>query len=261
MRALILFFISLHALSQTSFKPLTNEDELLKGSLGRTIFIRAYEGADRNPDNAVRATGVILKGGYLITNEHVMRPFTQGKSITFQIFTQGRLFHTFQEVYLLGCNPENDICLLKTKNNYNDPYFSLETPPFRKISASAPLGLFKGEKLYFNGFCSAWPKMQKTQYVDYVTNGYYHSINPNRKKDTPSLQFADLNGDSIACGGDSGGPIFDQNLYLYGIVRDFQNSTNDPKKARNYAVPMNIINDVFNQYKDKALTIKVPTLE
>lgn len=247
--------------SQSSYKPLTNEDELMKESLGRTFFVRAYENGERNPDNAVRATGIILKDGFLLTNEHVIRPFSQGRNISFQIFTQGRFFHKFQNVYLLGCNAENDICLLKTKNKYNDPYFSLETPPFRKISASAPLGLFKDEILHFNGFCSGWPKSQKTKYINYVVDGYTQSSNPNRKKDTPSLQFADLNGDSIACGGDSGGPIFDQNLYLYGIVRDFQNSTSDPKKARNYAVPMDIITRFFNENKNNPTLKKIPTLE
>lgn len=254
---LFAFSISL-AQAQTTFKPIVNNDELAKESFARTIFIRAYTDTD-NPDEAVRATGIILKDGYLLTNEHVMRPFLAGEKISFQIFTTGKLFHKFQNVYLLGCNLENDLCLLKTKNPYNDSYFTLQTPTFRKLTASAPLGLFKNEELSFNGFCSGLPLIQRTKYVDYVTNGYINSAHPHRKKTTPSLQFSDLNGDSIACGGDSGGPIFDQNLYLYGIVRDFQNSTNDPKKARNYAVPMDIITTFFNEYRDKPLTKLVPT--
>ncbi len=261
MKILIFFSILIFAVqssSQTSYKALTNEEELSGQAFSRTIFIRAYT-TSKNPDDAIRATGVILKDGYLITNEHVLRPFLEGKTVSFQIFTQGRIFHKFQDVFLLGCNQENDLCLLKTKNKYNDPYFTLSSPPFRTISSKTPLGLFKEEQLFFNGFCSGWPKYQKTKYVDYVKDGYIHSNHPYRKPNTPSLQFADINGDSIACGGDSGGPIYDQNLYLYGIIRDFQNSTNDPKKARNYAVPMDIISKFFDEFKNKPLSKKIPT--
>lgn len=261
LKFIFLLSISFCSLAQTKFQAIIKEDELLKESMSRTVFIRAYMDGDKSADNAIRATGIILKDGFLLTNEHVMRPFREGKRVEFQIFTQGKRFHKFNDVYLIECNNENDLCLLRTKNNYRDSYFTLEPPSFRTISNKAPLGLFKDEALYFNGFCSGWPKMQKTKYVDYVLNGYVNSTHPYRKKDTPSLQFSDLNGKSIACGGDSGGPIFDQNLYLYGIVRDFQNSTNDPSLARNYAVPMNIITNFINENKSKPSTIKIPTIE
>lgn len=250
--------LTITSYAQTSYRPIIDGKQLEKESMARTVFIRAYHNGDKSAENAIRSTGIILKDGYLITNEHVMRPLLEQKSVEFQIFTKGRIFHKFENVFLLGCNQENDLCLLKTTNEYRDHYFTLETPPFRNVTPQAPLGLFKNESLFFNGFCSGWPKMQKTKYVDYVKNGYINSSHPYRKSDTPSLQFADEKGESIACGGDSGGPIFDQNLFLYGIVRDFQNSTNDPKKARNYAVPMDIIISFFHENKGKPLTKIVP---
>jgi len=253
---MIFFLISimcLPVLAQTSFKPLIDKSELQKQSMARTLFIRAFETGEKEP---IRATGVILKDGFLLTNEHVMRTFLQNKKVSYHIFTNGRIFHRFQDVFLLGCDAENDLCLLRTKRSYKDYYFTLDHPSFRKISQDSPLGLFRQEKIFFNGFCSGFPKMSEIQYVDYVTNGYLRSSLASRKKDTPSLQFSARNGDAIACGGDSGGPLFDENLYLYGLVRDFENDTNDPKKARNYAIPMNIIKRLFNQLKDIQMTEK-----
>ena len=60
------------AVAQTSFKPLTDEKLLQKEAMARTVFIRTYESPDTA--EAIRATGVILKDGFIITNERVMRP-------------------------------------------------------------------------------------------------------------------------------------------------------------------------------------------
>lgn len=248
-----------HAFAQVSFKPIVDEGKLEEASMARTVFIRAYESAD--VEKAVRSTGVLLAGGYFITNEHVMRPHLQGKSVVFHMYVKGKRFHKLEDVYLLGCDPENDLCVLKTKRSYKDSFFTFEGPSFRTTSKEAPLGLFKDEQFYFNGFCSGLPRMQKAKYVDYVTNGYQNSTNENRKATTVSLQFSAVNGDSIACGGDSGGPLFDANLYLYGIVRDFQNATADPKLARNYAVPMDVIRKLFDRFKGAAESNQVQTID
>jgi ribosomal protein S8 len=251
-------FLSFAAYSQTAVRAIFEDKVLSAQSMARTAFIRSYQSNDR--DKAVRATGVILKGGYLITNEHVIRPHFKKEKVAFHVYTNGKKFHKFQNMYLLGCSTEHDICLLKTKNDYDDAYFSLDSPSFRKITHSTPLGLYKEEELFFNGFCSGWPKMSKAKYVDYVTNGYQYSSNENRKSDTPSLQFSAPNGDSIACHGDSGGPLFDKYLHLYGIVRDYQNATSDPKKARNYAAPMDVIREIYEKYKDVEPTDQLLTI-
>lgn len=257
---LILLSLSLTCFAQTSFKPLIDKNELNKESMARSIFIRAY--LDSDTKNAIKASGIILKDGYLLTNEHVMRHHLEGKKVAYQIFTNGKTsFHKFEEVKILGCNKENDLCLLKTAKTYNDSYFSLDSPSFRKITPEQPVGLFKDELIFFNGFCNESPKQNNGKYVDYTKTAYERKVDglENRHSDTSAIQFSSESGEGIACGGDSGGPLYDANLYLYGIVRDSISYSLDNKK-KNFAVPITEIRNFFYLNKDKTSDNKIQTI-
>lgn len=257
---MILFSLLFSALSfaQTVSMPLIDEARLKKESMARTVFIRMYENADTS--SPVKATGVILKDGYLLTNEHVLRPHLEGKKVAFHIYTSGkRTLHKFQDLSVLGCDKANDICLMKTSNLYNDSYFTLESPSFRKITSDKPVGLFREETIYFNGFCDEFPSMKKGKYIDYTSSAYRSKVQglENRNYDTPAIEFSSLDGNGIACGGDSGGPLYDVNLYFYGIVRD---AISADKKSRNYAVPVSVLKDFYLKTKDDKPLSKITTI-
>lgn len=257
---LFLLIFSLTSFAQTSYKPLVDKKALTKESMARTVFIRAY--LNSNTDNAIRATGIILKNGYILTNEHVMRHHLTGTKVAYQFFTNGKSsFHKFEDIKLLGCNKENDLCLLKTSRNYSDSFFTLESPTFRKITKELPLGLFKDELIFFNGFCGMSPRMNSGKYIDYTVTAYERKIEglENREMNTSAIQFSSESGESIACGGDSGGPLFDANLYLYGIVRD-SISYGDAKTKKNFAVPITEIRSFFDSTKDTPSENKIQTI-
>lgn len=244
--------------AQTSFKTIVDESSLKKEAFARTVFIRTYLKADTS--NPIKATGVILKDGYLLTNEHVMRPHLEGKKTAFHIYTHGkRLVHKFEDVSVIGCDKNNDLCLLKTSKIYNDSYFALDAPSFRTITTERPVGLFKEEAIFFNGFCDEFPEMKKGKYIDYSSSAYEVKVSglENRKYDTVAIQFSSPEGDSVACGGDSGGPLFDGNLYLYGIVRD---SVVIGNRKKNYAVPASVIRDFFSKTKNQSPQSKLTTI-
>jgi hypothetical protein len=246
------------AFSQTVSMPLTNEAQLRKEAMARTVFIRMYDSADTSAP--IKATGVILKDGYILTNEHVLRPHLSGKKVAFHIYTSGkRNLHKFEDMSVLGCDNTNDICLMKSGVQYNDSYFTMESPSFRKITDDKPIGLFKEEMIYFNGFCEEYPTMKKGKYIDYTSSAYRSKIAglENRHFDTPAIQFSAEDGRGIACGGDSGGPLFDANLYFYGIVRD---SISTDNKSKNFAVPVSILKDFIAQTKDKNPVSKLLTI-
>lgn len=259
MNKLLTFFITLSTLiafqsfAQTSYMAITNEEKLSNESNKRTIYFRGYlKGGDRS--NPIRSTGILLKEGYILTNYHPLKRFLEGEEISYWLGLKFDGIQKIQDVGLIECDTENDLCLLKTTNKYPFPYFSLEQPQFRKITSESPLGLFKGEPLYFNGFGDnvLW-KTKKIKFIDYVTNAYTYSSNEHRKNNTPALSFGGLDGSPIAERGDSGGPIFDQNLFLYGLIRDgLQN--------KNYAVPMNVIIDFVNTNKNKPFKKKLITI-
>lgn len=246
------------ASAQTSFKTLVDEETLKKESMARTVFIRTYLTADTS--NPIRATGVILKDGYILTNEHVLRPHLEGKKTAFHIYTHGkRVVHKFEDVSVLGCDKTNDVCLMKTGKVYKDSYFTFETPSFRKVSPERPVGLFKDEQIYFNGFCDEFPAMKKGKYVDYSSSAYESKVSglEHRSVNTAAIQFSSVTGDGIACGGDSGGPLYDGNLYFYGMVRD-SISVDDRKK--NYAIPVNELRDFFVKTKNSVAQSKLTTI-
>lgn len=246
------------AFSQTTFSPITDEAKLKIESMKRTVFIRGFLSADRK--DPPRSTGIILKDGYIITNEHVLRPHLNGRKVAFHIFTYGKKsFHKFEEVYLLGCDIENDICLLKTDRDYGDSFFSLEPPSFRTISKDKPVGLYKDEMIFFNGFCNEFSKMTKGKYVTYTDTAYEWNEHKTRTNSTTAVQFSLENGGSVACGGDSGGPLFDYNLYLYGMVRDSVFFEPD-KTIKNFAVPINIIRDFVKKTKSSSQKNKIQTI-
>lgn len=258
---MIIFSVFLFAgltFAQTSFKTIIEEDSLKKESMARTVFIRTYLNADTG--TPIKGTGVILKDGYLLTNEHVLRPHLEGKKVAFHIFTQGkRLLHKFEDVSVLGCDKANDVCLMKTSKTYRDSFFTFESPGFRKISPERPVGLFKEEVIFFNGFCEEFPSMKKGKYVDYTSSAYEAKISglENRTNDTAAIQFSSVSGDGIACGGDSGGPLFDGNLYFYGMVRD---SISVDDKKKNFAIPVSILREFFNKTKNQPAQSKLTTI-
>lgn len=244
---LLLMFGSV-AFAQTSFKTIVDDSILKKESMARTVFIRMFTSADTSAP--VKASGIILEKGYLLTNEHVLRPHLEGKKVAFHIFTHGkRILHKFENIRILGCDKANDICLLKTDAAYNDSWFSFESPSFRTITTDKPVGLFKDETIYFNGFCSEFPETKKAKYNELTSSAYETKIAglENRSVNTTAINFSSVSGDGIACGGDSGGPLFDANLYLYGMVRD---SVLADYKKKNYAVPVSVLRDFFKKTKD-----------
>lgn len=246
------------ALAQTSFKTIVDEPVLKKEAMARTVFIRMFSSADTSAP--VKGSGIILADGYLLTNEHVLRPHLEGKKVVYHIFTHGkRLLHKFENISILGCDKANDICLMKTEGKYNDSFFTFESPSFRKITPEKPVGLFKDETIYFNGFCSEFPEMRKARYVDLTTSAYEVKVSglENRNVNTSAINFSSTTGDGIACGGDSGGPLFDANLYLYGMVRD--SITLDNKK-KNYAVPVSVLREFFKKTKDRPAQSKMTTI-
>lgn len=258
---MILFLFVLCAgltFAQTSFKTIIDEEQLRKESMARTVFIRTYLTAETA--NPIKATGVILKDGFILTNEHVLRPHLEGKKVAFHIFTHGkRVVHKFEDVSVIGCDKKNDVCLMKTSRIYKDSFFSFESPSFRTISKEKPIGLFKEEPIFFNGFCDEFPSLKKGKYVDFSTSAYETKIGglENRARDTVAIEFSSLTGDGIACGGDSGGPLYDGNLYLYGMVRD---SVRIADKKKNYAVPVSILQEFFDKTKNLAPQSKLTTI-
>ncbi len=244
--------------AQTSFKTMTDVEQLKKESMARTVFIRTYLTGDTS--QAIKGTGVLLKDGYILTNEHVLRPHLEGKTTAFHLFTQGkRVTHKFEDVTVLGCDKTNDVCLMKTGKVYRDSFFTFESPSFRKISPERPVGLFKDEMIYFNGFCEEFPSMKKGKYVDYTSSAYETKVAglENRTRDTAAIQFSSESGDGIACGGDSGGPLYDGNLYFYGMVRD---SISVDDKKKNFAIPVSILREFFNKTKKNPAESKLTTI-
>jgi S1-C subfamily serine protease len=253
-----LLMVSGLAFAQTSFKTIVDDSILKKESMARTVFIRMYSSADTSAP--IKGSGIILQDGHLLTNEHVLRPHLEGKKVAFHIFTHGkRILHKFDQIKVLGCDKANDICLLKTAGNYQDSYFTFESPSFRTITPEKPIGLFKDEKIFFNGFCSEFPETKKAKYIDLTSSAYEVKVSglENRNVNTTAINFSSESGDGIACGGDSGGPLFDSNLYLYGMVRD--SITTDNKK-KNYAVPVSVLRDFFKKTKDSATDDKLTTI-
>lgn len=246
------------AFAQTSFKTIVDEDVLKKESMARTVFIRMFSSSDTSAP--IKGSGIILGDGYLLTNEHVLRPHLDQKKVAFHIFTHGkRILHKFEDVSILGCDKANDICLMKTSGKYNDSFFTFESPSFRTVTPDKPVGLFKDETIYFNGFCSEFPEMKKAKYVDLTTSAYEVKVAglENRNVNTSAINFSSTAGDGIACGGDSGGPLFDANLYLYGMVRDSITFNN---KKKNYAVPVSVLREFFKKTKDQPAQDKITTI-
>lgn len=252
----LLFGATVHA--QTSFKTIIDENVLRKEAMARTVFFRMY--ADSDTSKAIKASGIILKDGYLLTNEHVLRPHLEGKKVVFHIFTQGKkILHKYEELSVLECDKVNDLCLLKTAKRYNDSFFTFEVPSFRKTSEQNPVGLFKDEEIYFNGFCDELPSMKKAKYIDFKTSAYETKIAglEQRSTQTTAIQFSAVSGEGIACGGDSGGPLFDGNLYLYGIVRD---SVAVDGTKKNYAVPLKVMKEFFDRAKNAGPKSRIQTI-
>ena len=97
--------------------------------------------------------------------------------------------------------------------------------------------------------------MKKAKYLGYTTSAYETKIQglENRKTDTAAIQFSSVSGEGIACGGDSGGPLFDANLYLYGIVRD---AVKGAENSKNFAVPVSIMKEFYLKTKDRTTKLE-----
>src|SRR5690606_3289641 len=116
---------------------------------------------------------------------------------------------------------------------------------------------FKEEAIYFNGFCNELPRMAKAKYVGFTSTAYEKISHQSRTNHTSAIRFSSPSGGKIACAGDSGGPLFDNNLSLYGMVRD---TVTVDGVEKNLAVPVNVIRDFFNSIKDSANKDRIKTI-
>lgn len=236
-------FVSQLTTAQTSYKPIIDIDVLQSEAMERTVFITGYKSKSEY-DETFNATGIILKNNFIITNRHVLKSHLEGSKVAynFKVFKKGSSklgeVVNLDSLKIINCDEQNDICLLSFKSPSPLKHFSLTPPPFRKLTAKEPLGLFKDETLHMLGKSGGAPNFLKLKYSHFTKNPYEGLSTTEDKKHAPSMIFTDENGDSVAKNGDSGGPIFDINLHLYGMVRDRVKKEN---KSYNVGIPVNII--------------------
>ena len=258
-----IFFIISTALAQVSYRPITDIKKLTNKAIAKTVTILRYDNVNKT-NNEVRATGTILEGGFIITNEHVFRTYLSEEDrdrYRFWIYTTDlQDYQTFKDISIIACDDKDDICLLKIKNFKRTNYFSLERAPFKKATKKNPTGLFEGEHLFYIGNKGLLPTMQEVLFVEY-RYGAYFNIKNSKKHNSESIQLKPIKGkpnDGCFQDGDSGGPIFDNQFYLYGMVRDtvFKRSRSD-----DLGVPINIIRSFVNKNKNKSSFKKINTFD
>lgn len=232
MIAAFLFFANI-AFAQVVQKPIIDFDELQDESFRRTVFVKMYRNdSDKDP---VRSAGIMLKDGMFLVNEHTVRPMKSNPLAKFQFINYGKTMWFFPDAAIVACDDVNDICLLKTSQK-EIKFFEVKPPTYRKITDASPVGLFDKEKVYFNGFCSAEPDTKKAIYVGYKKYAY-ETTDVAKKRNNDALELSSESGGAATCAGDSGGPLFDNSLTLYGMIRDYVKS----EKIRSYALPVSQI--------------------
>lgn len=228
MISLLLMIVNL-ASAQVALKPIIDFDELQDESFRRTVFIKMYR--NENDKDPVRSVGIMLKDGYFLVNEHTLRPIKSNSQVKYQFINYGKTMWFFPDASIVACDDVNDICLLKTSQK-ELKHFDIEPPSYRKITESSPVGLFEKEKLFFNGYCKSEPDTKKAVYAGYKKSAY-ETADVEKKRNNDALELVSETGESATCPGDSGGPVFDNSLTLYGMIRDYVKSD----KIRSYALP------------------------
>ena len=262
----LLTLVSTYTFAQVASKPFIDTELLDREAKERSIIIRGYK--SKYPDkNYFNATGTLLKDGYFIINLHTLQSYLSGEKVVYEFKVSQNLDKRLPDltritnIKIIKCDEKLDLCLMKTENSYKFKYFTLVPPPFRKVSASSPLGLFNDEILRMYGNAHGSPDTQEVRYRYFTTDPYKGIVKDEPRRDAPSMIFTDPTGNSsIADRGDSGGPIYDINLYLYGIVRG---KVKIRDQSYNIAVPTNEISTFFDKHKDlipekELLTVEHP---
>lgn len=239
----LLILIPLISLAQPVLNPIIDQEKLEDESLRRTVFIQFFEGGKISERQ--HATGIVLKNGYIMTNAHVLRPFFQDKKTSYTISGYGKTAYYAKEAKVLACDETNDICLLKTDLSILK-YFSIETPSYRTITKSNPVGLYEKELVYFTGGSNGMIELKKARNVGYKTTAYDSTV-AQRRWGIDAIELESEKGGEATRHGDSGGPVFDSSLTLFGMIRDYVIKDTGNKSM---AVPANKIRDFYEANKD-----------
>ena len=192
------------------------------------LRLQRIQKAPENVPAIFGGTGFMIDGkGYLVTNAHVVRDAT---SLIVQN-TKAQQFRA-RTVYI---NSDNDIAIIKIEDADFKPLTSL---PYAIRKNSAELG----EPLFTLGF----PR------EEIVYNEGYMSAKTGYKGDTMTCQIG-----VSANPGNSGGPVFNKNGEIIGII----NARLPQAEGVVYAItPKNILNSVEELKKDTAFqNVKLPT--
>lgn len=261
---LFLIVIPLFSFAQVASRAFIDMESLDREAKERTILVKGFK--SKYPDkNLFNATGTNLKDGYFFVNLHTLQSFLNGEKVIYEFKVLYNLDKrlpdsvSFTNVKILKCDEKLDVCLLKSSNQYNLKYFTLLPPPFRKVSSSSPLGLFPEEKLRMYGNAHGSPSTHEIRYRYFTTDPYKGIVGDEPRRNAPSMIFtAPAENSSIADHGDSGGPIYDINLYLYGLVRG---KVKIGEQSYNIAIPTNELSIFFEKYKDAPAEKELLTVE
>lgn len=242
MIALLLLF-PLASFAQSILSPIIDQDKLADESIRRTVFIQFFPSG--RISERQHATGTVLKDGLIMTNAHVLRPFFKDKKTSYKISGYGKTVYYAKEAQVLACDEANDICLIKTDLTHLK-YFSVDTPSYRKITKENPVGLYEKELVYFAGGSNGMIELKKARNVAYKTAAY-DGTTAQRRWGVDSIELQGEKGGEATSHGDSGGPVFDSSLTLFGMIRDY--IINDTGN-RSMALPANKIRDFYEANKN-----------